>query len=241
MSSEYIILLFDIVAIFKDSSKHKEKRLKKDSVSAPRPDSMHPMPKLTSQSSPAQHNTVLISSATSPQAISTSPTTTNPLPHFITRSRHRSRKEDKKTNKHGILIWNLKVKKLKNLLLQQGSKIESEEFYDNAKRPLRASLSPHGLGQDSGNHMTLMIQCLEEPKSGSIPNLEIVVNVIDPHSDSEVPTVRPIRRSLERRGIRLVQQFLAHSTVDNFKCSYIAVSIAIVGRQVESEDSDVDV
>lgn len=144
-------------------------------------------------------------------------------------------------NKSGILMWHLKVKRLKSLIAQQGSKVDSEEFYDSAKRTLRASLCPHGLGADSGSHMTLSIQCLDEPKSSSIPNLEIVVNVFDPHSDSPVPAVQPIKRSLERRGIRLVQQFLAHSLIDNFKCSYITIAIAIVGRQEESDESDTEV
>ena len=181
----------------------------------------------------AVSNSVPVASTTVPVA------STHPLPNFTTRTRLKSRKEDKKINKHGILVWNLKVKKLNNLISQLESKIESEEFYDLSKRPLRVALYPHGLGEDTGSHMTLMIQCLEEPKSSTLPNLEIVVNVIDPHSDAKMPMVRPIRRSLERRGIRLVQQFLAHSLVDSFKCSYITITVAIVGRQqAESEDSE---
>lgn len=144
-------------------------------------------------------------------------------------------------NKHGVLMWHLKVKRLKSLIAQQGSKIDSEDFYDSAKRTLRASLCPHGLGEDSGSHMTLSIQCLDEPKSITMPNLEIVVNVFDPHSDSPVPAIQPIRRSLERRGIRLVQQFLAHKMIDSFKCSYVTIAIAIVGRQEDSEESDTEV
>ena len=129
------------------------------------------------------------------------------------------------------------MKKLKTLVVQYGSKIESEEFFDGAKRPLRATLSPHGLGMDQGSHMTLMIQCLEEPKSASVSNLEIVVNVIDPHSD-DAPLVQPIRRLLERRGIRLVQQFMAHTMLNSFRSTYITITIAVIGRQGDSEDSD---
>jgi len=239
----YFILL--AASILNAKSKHKESHLKKhDSLLAPRPDSMHPTrtkaPPVARPTNEQSRRSLLSSSTASYQLMSTSPPSAAALPNFMTRSRHRSRKEDRKTNKRGILIWNLKIKKLKGLVLQCGSKVDSEEFFDVAKRPLRATLSPHGLGPDQGNHMTLIIQCLEEPKSANISNLEIVVNIIDPHSD-EAPLVLPIRRSLERRGIRLVQQFIAHAMLDSFRSSYITITIAVVGRQADSDDSDVEI
>lgn len=146
-------------------------------------------------------------------------------------------------NKRGILMWHIKVKKLKSCISgnRQDVKLESEDFYDTSKRRIKASLSPCGLGNDAGNHMTLQIHCLDEPRSNSLSNTEIVVSVVDPQSES-VTVVRPIRRSLERRGIRVVQQFLAHSLVEECKCSYLTIMLAVVGAssswQEESDNSD---
>ena len=103
-------------------------------------------------------------------------------------------------------------------------------------------MKPHGLGEDAGSHMTLLIHSLDEPKVNLLSNTEIVVNVIDPLSDSPALVIQPIRRFLERRGIRVVQQFMTHSQIENFKSSYITISLAIVGKQQqeESEGSEVE-
>ncbi len=138
-------------------------------------------------------------------------------------------------NKRGILMWHVKVKKLRQCITQREAKIESDDFYDCTKRSMRAILCPYGLGDDGGSHMTLLIHCLDEPKSGAVSNVEIVVNILDPQSDS--PTqIKPIKRSLERRGIRVVQQFLAHSQIDHFKSNYVTITVAVLGKQMEESD-----
>ena len=119
---------------------------------------------------------------------------------------------------------------------EKGHQIESDDFYDNRKRRFKATLHPYGLGKDEGSHMTLCIDCLEDIKTNSFPNIEITVTVLDPES-AEV-TIQPIRLSLERRGIRFIPKFISHEQVDLFRSEVIIVTIAITSKQDEPEESD---
>ena len=153
-----------------------------------------------------------------------------------------SRRDEKKLSRKGVLVWQIKVKNLKEWYSQKTVSLSSEDFYDVSKRKFKATLHPFGLGPDEGSHMTLCIDCLDEMKSSQkIQNTDIVVSVIDPQS-SQMP-VPPICRQLERRGIRVIQQFISHAQVDNFLSDVIVVTIALtvkrLDQEVVSEDSDV--
>ena len=53
----------------------------------------------------------------------------------------------------------------------------------------------------------------------------------------------PICRQLERRGIRVIQQFISHAQVDKFLSDVIVVTIALTVKRSEQEaasDQDSD-
>ena len=150
-------------------------------------------------------------------------------------TRKLSRQRSKKLCRKGLLVWQLKVKRLRDYTKQREFKLESEDFFDNLKRRFRASLFPHGLGEDTGKYMTLWINCLDEPKTHSISNTVIVVSILDPQSSTH--TIQPITRTMERRGIRVVQQFISHKQVSEFQSTIVLLSIAAVGKQEESDDT----
>lgn len=112
------------------------------------------------------------------------------------------------------------------------------------KRKFKATLHPFGLGPDSGSYMTLCINSLDEIKpTQKIQNVDIVVSVLDPQCSQ--PPLQPICRQLERRGIRVIQQFISHEQVDSFLSDVIVVTIALSGRlpdrdpEAASDDSDI--
>ena len=149
-----------------------------------------------------------------------------------------SRRDGKKLSRKGVLVWQIKVKKLKEWYSQKDISLDSEDFYDVCKRKFKATLHPFGLGDDRGSYMTLCINCLDEIKqTQKVPSTDIVVSVMDPQS-SETP-IQPISRQLERRGIRIIQRFVSHSQVDNFLSDVIVVTIALKS-EVPSDDSDVN-
>ena len=151
-----------------------------------------------------------------------------------------SRRDEKKLSRKGVLVWQIKVKKLKEWYSQKTVSLSSEDFYDISKRKFKATLHPFGLGPDEGAHMTLCIDCLDEMKSSQkIQTTDIVVRVVDPQS-TEMP-LPPICRQLERRGIRVIQQFISHAQVDKFLSDVIVVTIALtVNRSDQEATSDQD-
>ena len=156
-----------------------------------------------------------------------------------------SRRDEKKLSRKGVLVWQIKVKKLKENYSQKGVSLDSEDFYDASKRKFKATLHPFGLGTDCGSYMTLCIKCLDDIKSTQkVPSTDIVVSVLDPQSP-QTP-FQPISRQLERRGIRVIQQFISHAQVDAFLSDVIVVTIALTGKLSDpealpaSDDSDIN-
>ena len=148
-----------------------------------------------------------------------------------------SRRDEKKLSRKGVLVWQIKVKKLKEWYSQKGVSLDSEDFFDIFKRKFKATLHPFGLEPDCGSYMTLCINCLDEIKSTQkIHSTDIVVSVIDPQSSQ--PPLQPICRQLERRGIRVIQQFISHAQVDSFLSDVIVVTIALSGKASEPNGSD---
>ena len=145
-----------------------------------------------------------------------------------------SRRDERKLSRKGVLVWQIKVKKLKEWYSQKAVSLSSEDFYDISKRKFKATLHPFGLGPDEGSYMTLCIDCLDEMKPNQkIQRTDIIVSVLDPQS-MEMP-LPPICRQLERRGIRVIQQFISHTQVDKFLSDVIVVTIALTVKQSEQE------
>ena len=63
-------------------------------------------------------------------------------------------------------------------------------------------------------------------------NTEVIVNVLDPLVDSRV---QPVRHFFDRSGGCVVQQFLAHSVVNNFKSKYIIITVSIAPVELQEE------
>ena len=145
---------------------------------------------------------------------------------------------NRKDSRKGVLVWQMKVKKLKEWCTHEDFSLKSEDFYDAYRRKFKATLYPHGLGNDKGSYMTLSINCLDEVKRSArtIQHIEIIVSVIDPESCQ--PPVLPIRRQLERRGIRIIPQFISHEQVRGFLCDMIIVTIALTGKLHDLEEND---
>ena len=184
----------------------------KDILSAPQPEKMH---------------------VQSPSHVSS--TTVSHVPV----RRTRSRREIKQFSRKGLLLWQIKVKKLRLWLTQASSKVESEQFYDHNKRSFKAVLYPHGIGDDEGKYMTLKIECLDEPRT-KVPRSNIVVKLLDPQSiDVSIPTVS---RLIERRGIRFIQQFISHTHVQELSSTgIIIITIAVASDVEHAEETDEDI
>ena len=154
-----------------------------------------------------------------------------------------SRRDEKKLSRKGVLVWQIKVKKLKEWYSQKSVSLSSEDFYDISKRKFKATLHPFGLGSDQGSYMTLCINCLDEMKPGQkIQTTDIVVKVVDPQS-TEMP-LPPICRQLERRGIRVFQEFISHAQVDKFLSDVVVITIALTVKRLDQEgtsDQDSDI
>ena len=111
------IISFSLIAavMFKSPEKPRNPLIKRSSLTAPQADKMYPAPSSSSDSTSFP---------------------LHPLPAISVQSslsRQRSRKEDKKKlSKNGILMWHLKVKRLKDHILHQDSSIESDDFYDSS-------------------------------------------------------------------------------------------------------------
>ena len=145
--------------------------------------------------------------------------------------RHGQIQEDKMLNS-GIFIWQLKVQKLKTQIYELNSKIESDEFSDNYGRRMQAILNPHGLDIDK-NYVTLQISNVWNKKAKLRHlNTEVIVNVLDPLADSQVQSVRHF---FDRSGGCVVQQFLAHSVVNNFKSRYIIITVSLAPVEMQEE------
>ena len=181
-------------------------------------------------SAPApQTQSMATSSSSFSSASAASQSLTPQISLHSTTTRLHERRKEKNLNRCGIFLWHLKVKKLKALMFEQGSIIKSDEFHDNFGRRMQAVLSPNGLLDDAGKNVTFHVYCLNKKlKTKLHPNTEIVVNVLDPLADSQIQAVKPVRCVLDRSGGRLVQEFIAHSQIDNFKSSYITISLAMV-------------
>ena len=159
--------------------------------------------------------------------------------HSRTKTRW-SRREEKKLSRKGVLVWPIQVKKLKERYSQKGLSLESEDFYDVCKRKFKATLHPFGLGPDSGSYITLSIQCMDDIKpTQRVPSTDIVVSVIDPQSPET--HFQPICRQLERRGIRVIQQFISHDQLDRFLSDVIVVTIALTGKLADPDTDDSDI
>ena len=146
------------------------------------------------------------------------------------------KREEKKLCRRGLLVWPLKVKKLRSLYAEKQAQLESDDFFDDRKRRFKASLHPFGLGKDEGSHMTLCINCMDDIKTKDFPNTEIIVSVLDP--ESAVLTTQPIKLLLERRGIRFITRFISHEQVDRFRSNCIIITIAITGDSDQEPQQD---
>ena len=167
---------------------------------------------------------------------------TTPLSSQVKIRRRWSRRGEKKWSRKGVLVWPIKVKKLKEWYSQKGVSLKSEDFYDVCKRKFKAILHPYGLGPDCGSYMTLSIDCSDDIKSAQkVPSTDIIVSIIDPQSSQ--PPLQPISRKLERYGVRVIPQFISHAQVDAFLSDVIVVTIALTqtGKfEVPSDDSDIN-
>lgn len=160
-----------------------------------------------------------------------------PTGHGSLLRRRKSKREVRQFSRKGLLFWQIKVKNLRKWLTQRDAKIESEDFYDHHKRTFKATLYPFGLSDDEGQYMTLAINYLEEPRTRELPVSKIVVNLLDPQSSLSVSP--PIERSIERRGIRFVQQFVSHVKVNQFSLTgVIIITIAIVSESTDDSGQD---
>ena len=59
------------------------------------------------------------------------------------------------------------------------------------------------------------------------------MRVVDPQS-TEMP-LPPICRQLERRGIRVFQEFISHAQVDKFLSDVVVITIALTVKRSEQE------
>lgn len=163
-----------------------------------------------------------------------------PSPSYGRTKTRWSRREEKKLSRKGVLVWPIQVRKLKEWYSQKGLFLESEDFYGVCKRKFKATLHPFGLGPDSGSYITLNIHCMDDIKpTQKVPSTDIVVSIIDPQSPET--HFQPICRQLERRGIRVIQQFISHSEVDRFLSDVIVVTIALTGKLADPDTDDSDI
>ena len=147
-------------------------------------------------------------------------------------SRRHGRIHEEKMLSSGVFMWQLKVEKLKTQIYEQNNKIESDEFSDNYGRKMQAILNPHGLDIND-KYVTLQISNVWNKKAKLRHlNTEVIVNVLDPLADSQV---QPVRHFFDRSGVFVVQQFLAHSVVNNFKSRYIIITVSLAPVEMQEE------
>ena len=148
-------------------------------------------------------------------------------------SRRHGRIHEEKMLSSGVFMWQLKVEKLKTQIYEQNNKIESDEFSDNYGRKMQAILNPHGLDIND-KYVTLQISNVWKRARLRTRHLntEVIVNVLDPLANSQV---QPVRHFFDRSGGCVVQQFLAHSVVNNFKSKYIIITVSIAPVEMQEE------